>query len=310
MAEPQAANARDDARGGVAPTEGEASRPALFRDQWSVLVTTPQSPRRWAVIADAIRIADAAPRNAFGDPIVRGGEDWCRLAITALESPHGPAHAKRQPAALPDRCLADAELLRVWLTAPHAYADAVVAANADGLGLVDWVEASDDSAHRAMDNLLTAVQDAGIYGVRDFRIGLHRLIDADSWYTGHLIVVRPTFGPGLASPPLAHGHLVPAERARVDGAVSVLTAIATVVNDTLDTCDAAQATRERGSAPRPAETDEHAATRTQPFPSLSATTGTVGAPAPASVPGEGRGSKDQRPPGSASPTPDDRRRGR
>jgi hypothetical protein len=279
-----------------------------YLDRWAVLTTTPHSPRGWGGIAEAVRIADAVPRDAFGDTIIRGGEDWCRLAITALESPQIAARSKHHPATLPDRCLADADLLRAWLNAPHAYADPVVATNADALSLVDWAEASEDSAHRAVDNVLTAAQDVGVYGVSDFRIELHRLIDADSMDIGHLVVLRPDFGPGLASAPLPLGELVPGQRAKVAGAVSVLTAIATIVNDTLDLRDTAATTRDRSSALLPAQTDGHTATRTQPFPSLSATTDP--ARAAAAGPDAGPGPQDQHASGSVPPTPGQRRRSR
>jgi hypothetical protein len=175
MADHQTPRARGDSHSVDAGTEPKVPRMPTHRDRWAVMATTSHSPRRWAAITEAIRIADAAPRNAFGDTMIRGGEDWCRLAITALESPHIAARSERHPATLPDRCLADAALLGTWLNAPHAYANPVVATNADALSLVDWAEAGEDSVHRAMDNLLTAAQDVGVYGVSGFRIELHRL---------------------------------------------------------------------------------------------------------------------------------------
>jgi hypothetical protein len=123
--------------------------------------------------------------------------------------------------------------------------------------------------------------------------------------TGHLLVLRPAFGPGLASASLPIGELLPGQRAKVDGAVSVLTAIATIVNDTLDLRDTADATRERSRASPPLPTEGHAATRTQPFPSLSATTDP--ASAVAACPDDGPGSQDQHAPDSAPPTPGKRR---
>jgi len=131
------------------------------------------SPRRWAVIADAIRTADAARTDEFGEPVVRGDDAWCRVALTALESPDSARAGERLPQVLPQRCLADADLLRAWLTAPAPYSrDGRTLA--DGLDLVDWHAASFEATHRRIDNLLTHAQDATVFGVSGFHIEVHR----------------------------------------------------------------------------------------------------------------------------------------
>ena len=73
------------------PPNPTVPRPPSMREQWVELIGTPHSPRRWAVIAAAIATADAAPVDRFCEPVQRGDEAWCRVAITALESPTSAA---------------------------------------------------------------------------------------------------------------------------------------------------------------------------------------------------------------------------
>ena len=147
----------------------ESPRRPSFRQRWAHVISSTHPPRQWAVIAAAIRTADAVPSDEFGEPVVRGDEAWCRVAVTALESPSSATAAQRLPDALPQRCLADADLLWAWLNAPAVYShDGRVVA--DGLDLVDWNTASDEATHQAVENLLTHAQDAGVYGVRGYRV--------------------------------------------------------------------------------------------------------------------------------------------
>jgi hypothetical protein len=233
--------------GHVRPDATQPRRPSA-RDQWAQLVSSTHTPRRWAVIAAGILTADAVRTDEFGAPVERGDEAWCRVAVTALESPAGATAAQHLPDALPQRCLAEADLLLAWLTAPAPYAhdERTIA---DGLDLVDWRTASFEATHQAVDNLLTQAQDAGVFGVGGYRIELNRLVDPDDWHAGYLLVARPEFGPGLASTPLADDDLVP-ERATstLDEATKVLASAAAIVDATLDLRDAAQP----AFSPRPA----------------------------------------------------------
>ena len=228
---------------GPAAGEPASTSPAsTFRDRWAQTVTSTQTPRRWAVIAAAIATADAARTDEFGDPVARGGEVWCRVAVTALESP-ASATAAHLPDRLPQRCFTDPDLARAWLTAPAPYAHHG-ATIADGLDLTDWDRASDEARHRAMDNLLTQAQDAGVFGVHGFRAQPHRVVDSDDAHAGYLLIARPEFGPGLASPPLADDDLIPTgTRSPLEGAVRILASAATIVDATLDAHDAAQHSR-------------------------------------------------------------------
>src|SRR5690606_31041212 len=103
------------------PPHPTGPRPPSMREQWAELISTPHSPRRWAVIAAAIATADAASVDRYGEPVQRGDEAWCRVAITALESPTSAAAARELPDALPRRCFADPGLLHAWLDAPVGY---------------------------------------------------------------------------------------------------------------------------------------------------------------------------------------------
>ncbi len=171
----------------------------------------------------------------------RGDETWCRVAITALESPTSAAAARGLPDALPTRCFADPALLRAWLHAPVAYGEHGRTV-ADGLDLVDWATASDEAIHRAVANLVEQAQDAGVFGVDGYRVEVHRLVDTDDWHAGYLLVARPPFGPGLASDELDNDELIPTyELSFVEGAVRLLANTATVVDDVLDRRDTAQA---------------------------------------------------------------------
>jgi hypothetical protein len=235
-----------------APAESSGTRPASMRERWAGLVSSTHSPRRWAVIAAAIRTADAASVDPFGAPVQRGDEAWCRVAITALES---PAATQELPDVLASRCYADPDLLRAWLGAPAAYANHGRTI-ADGLNLVDWRTASHEAVHHAVANLVEQAQDAGVYGVAGFRVKAHRLVDTDDWHAGYLLVARPAFGPGLASDELVDDDIIPTHNhSIVDGAVRVLTNAATVVNAVLDRRDAAQPAP---TPPAPGQTRGHA----------------------------------------------------
>ena len=216
----------------------ESPRRPSFRQRWAHVISSTHPPRQWAVIAAAIRTADAVPSDEFGEPVVRGDEAWCRVAVTALESPSSATAAQRLPDALPQRCLADADLLWAWLNAPAVYShDGRIVA--DGLDLVDWGTASDEATHQAVENLLTQAQDAGVFGVRGYRVEA-QVVDTDDAHAGYLLVARPEFGPGLASTPLADEDLNAAQATSpVDGAVLMLASAAAVVDATLDIHDAA-----------------------------------------------------------------------
>ena len=243
------------------PTVDSGADPAralTFREQWAQLLTTTHTPRQWAVITDAIDTADARRRDALGEAMVRGSEEWCRLAVIALESPHSAATADTVPTTLGERCRPDPDVIRAWLCAPDTNSYQPGATVADGLDLVDRAHASDESAHRAMDNLLTTAQDAGVFGVADYRIELHRVVDGDDIPAGHLLVARPEFGPGLAATLVPPGELTPATGTAMDGAITVLANIATIVNSTLDSRDAASRAGVGRHDPTPAHTRERA----------------------------------------------------
>jgi hypothetical protein len=155
------------------PTPAEP-RPPSMRDRWAELISSAHSPRRWAVITAAIATADATSVDQFGEPVQRGDETWCRVAITALESPTSAAAARGLPDALPTRCFANPDLLRAWLHAPVAYGEHGRTV-ADGLELVHWTTASDEAIHRAIANLIEQAQDAGVFGVDGYRVEMHRL---------------------------------------------------------------------------------------------------------------------------------------
>ena len=67
------------------PAEPSEARPPSMRDQWAELISSSHSPRRWAVIAAAIATGDDTSVDQFGEPVQRGDDSWCRVAITALE---------------------------------------------------------------------------------------------------------------------------------------------------------------------------------------------------------------------------------
>ncbi|MDT5023737.1 MAG: hypothetical protein QOE61_163 [Micromonosporaceae bacterium] len=205
-----------------------------YRDQWAELMTTTgHTPHDWAVISDAIRVADSSQRDADSEPVDRGGEEWCRRAINAIAQPRRSYDTF--PDVRPEECIADPDTIRTWLTAPAPWADQSVVTIADRIDLADWSQASDDRAHQCMDELIVSAQDAGVFGVSGYQAELVRTIDADSWYTGHLLVARPEFGPGLASPQLPDGALVPAGSTPLEGAVAVLVNAANEVNTVLNT---------------------------------------------------------------------------
>jgi hypothetical protein len=226
------------------PAEPSGARPPSMRDQWADLISSGHSPRRWAVIAAAIRTADDTSVDHFGEPVQRGDEAWCRVAITALESPAGAARAQELPDALAARCFADPGLLRTWLNAPVAYAKNGRTV-ADGLDLVDWATASFEASHHALANLVEQAQDAGVFGVDGYRLEV-QVVDTDDWHAGYLLVARPPVGPGLATDDLVDNDLIPTQHpSLVDGAVRVLTNAAAVVNTLLDSRDAAHAATPR-----------------------------------------------------------------
>jgi hypothetical protein len=178
-----------------------------YRDQWAELMTTTgHTPRDWAVISDGIRVADSFQRDVDSEPVGRGGEEWCRRAITAIALPRSSYDSV--PDVRPEECVADPDTIRTWLTAPAPWADQGVVTMADRIDLADWSQASEDRAYQCMDELIVSAQDAGVFGVSGYQVELVRTIDADSWYTGHLLVARPEFGPGLASPQLPDGAVV------------------------------------------------------------------------------------------------------
>ena len=205
-----------------------------FRTRWAELMSTRHTPRRWAIITNAIATADAATVDAFGDPLIRGGEDWCRVAFTAMEAPDAIARAADVPDRLPARCLCDVALLRAWLGAPGAYADPVVGTVADLIADRDWSQLPDETTHAGLQQLLDAAQDAGVYGADGFRIELHGLTGDDGWISDHLVVARPEVGPGLASRVLVGGLAPTRPMAEVDSAIWVLSAIAFEVDNILD----------------------------------------------------------------------------
>jgi len=225
--------------------ESAVPRPPSMRDRWAELISTRHSPRRWAVIATAIGTADATPVDRFGQPVQRGDETWCQVAITALESPTSAATAQQLPDTLPQRCFADPGLLRAWLNAPVAYADNGRTV-ADSLALVDWATASHEAIHRALANTIGQAQDAGVFGVRGYRLEVNRLLDTDDWPAGYLLVARPPFGPGLAADGPVDDDLIPTrERSLVEGAVRMLTNAAAMLDAVLDARDAAQTATHR-----------------------------------------------------------------
>jgi hypothetical protein len=223
-------------------TPAAAPQPT-YRDRWSILLTKPHTPREWDHIADAIAFADQAPVNRTGEPMTRGGEDWCRLAITALERPPRPA-AEALPVLLPNRCLADRRLLEAWLNAPLAYADEGQRIVADRLDLVDWTDSNATQVHQGITRVLDAAQRAGLFGVHGYTIEVHAHTDEDLDPVGYLVVLRPALGPGLASRPLDEHSITPRwEPYPISGTVTSLINIATAANAVLDQRDNATTSR-------------------------------------------------------------------
>ena len=215
----------------------QAAVPASSRARWAELIGSSHTPRGWAVIAAAIQTADSAKVDAFGEALVRGSEDWCRVAITATEAPTtANATAATVPDQLPDRCLYDGGLLRAWLSAPAAYADSHVATVADLVADRDFSQTADETTQEGLQRLVDAAQDAGVYGVHGYRIELHGVTGEDGWISRQLLVARPAAGPGLVGELV--DRLVPTVAVSgVDSALAVLSRVAREVNTILDGFD-------------------------------------------------------------------------
>ena len=232
-------------RAGLETSSLPAWRPWLTgRAQWAELIESPHTPAEWAVIGEAIRIADARARvhTDFGEPVVRGDEDWCQYVFAELDTAAATTNPYQAPGPsnLPAHCWADPALIRAWLNAPNAYSDEVVETVADTLDLVTWGQASDGAAHRAADTVLSAAQDAGVFGLAGHRVECHRIVDPNGFDVGHLLVARPPIGPGVAAIPT--NALIPTSAATpIEGAVAVIAAAAAHIDAALTERDYAAA---------------------------------------------------------------------
>jgi hypothetical protein len=150
-------------------------RRSTSRDSWFALMGTRHSPRVWAIIAAAITTADTATIASSGNRLTRGGEDWCRVALTAMESPAAAEHAATFPDRLPEHCLFDPELLRAWLRAPvaSAFGDSFIVTVADQVADRDWSQPPDETTQDALEALLVTAQMAGIFGIDGYDLELH-----------------------------------------------------------------------------------------------------------------------------------------
>jgi hypothetical protein len=213
-----------------------AQHSPTYRQRWADLVTGSHTPRQWAVIVDAIRTADTAEHNRLGEPIVRGGEDWCRLAIVALEKPPTANGTDQLPDRLNNRCLVESSLLRGWLNAPAAHGDDTVA---DRLDLVGWARGDRELMQLSLHRLLNASQDAGLFGMVRHRLELYRVADIDAGLDAHLLIARPDVGAGLATPLLIDGLLPSPGLDDIEAAIVAFHNVASAMNATLDAHEAA-----------------------------------------------------------------------
>jgi hypothetical protein len=84
-----------------------------------------------------------------------------------------------------------------------------------------------------MDELMTAAQHDGAFGIPDHRIELWHVIDNDERFDGHLIVVERPDGNRLASSHLRPADLLDPQRQGVDAALDFLHSAAAVTDQVM-----------------------------------------------------------------------------
>lgn len=147
---------------------------------------------------------------------------------TGLPTPV-PARAA-PPSRAPDesRCAADQAAILSWLNSTaHGDPEYTVA---DELGIDDSFGADSHFPPAQMDALITAAQDAGVFGIPEHQVELWHVSDNDGRLDGHLIIVERPDGARLASHHLAPADLLDPQLRSFDAAVDLLQSAAAVVD--------------------------------------------------------------------------------
>jgi hypothetical protein len=192
--------------------------------------------------AAAIRVAEAVCHDLAGsnpDEASRwqvGGPTHATIALATyreLRRLRPFAHLDPPPVS---RCIAEATLIREWLTGPSPLPGFAHTTVAETWSITDdafhW-EA--DSIGSLMTTLIVQAQRAGVFGAPDYAITLRHLTaaDPDDDTVEHQVTLASGSGAVLASAPIATDHLADDDLTGVDAAVAVLTNTAAVVNELL-----------------------------------------------------------------------------
>jgi hypothetical protein len=129
-----------------------------------------------------------------------------------------------------DRCQADPDRIRDWLTARHDFEAPPVATD---LGIDEFFNVDDIDRNVHLSRLFEAAQDAGVFGLPGYTVELWHVTDGDGVSDGHLLIARREDDMGFASGHVPTDHLIDSDLEGVDAAVSALTNGAVIVDDAL-----------------------------------------------------------------------------
>jgi hypothetical protein len=217
-------------------------------DRWGeIFYNLNHTAQTWACVRAAIGHADDTMTRASAaaiDPdhpgLRRGSPLWSEAAVSSyqlLSDTGAYSHVDTDPV---NRCVADVEAVRTWLTAPMAAPGLESTTVADKLGVDDDFLLDDEDRPGRLAKLLSTAQLVGVLRTDSAHLQLWHIADNDGDLDGHRLAVLGDNGVVLSSGLLAVDHLADDSLTGIDAAVDLLSNAAVIANDVLTVATRAQ----------------------------------------------------------------------
>lgn len=217
----------------------------------------PPSSRHWRIVAAAIRNTDSV-LAAQHPPTARGMRRWYELACDSYQFFASLDPQPQQPDSTTEGCHSDPDATLTWLSAPSP--GPTPATVADRLGIATQFAYPARADRHALQRLLAAAQDAGVFGIPHRRLLTSPAGPGGLWLVEHPILSRHTDNPEPGRPRRVQLDLGPGRpltrvdvRDLVSGPAVGLHAAVTALDRAAQIVNAALAAGQPHTGPQPAQ---------------------------------------------------------